>query len=247
MTESLWVIEESLADLIEARAEVLDRLTELEAGAPQLGSAELIEGNRSDLAQIDAALLEYAKREIRKVDNIRGMWKHLQMMQVAASAEAEVQHQRAKSYERALTVLKSAVQVTMEEMEWREGKPRKLEGKTGSISLKGNGGKEPVVITDESLIPDQFCTVTVKMPFEMWKSAAVLMSEEFIGSSVGPRVPSLTLIGEALNRPCGDCQGKGLLGFGLPGMGACTSCGGSGRQGVPGAVLGQRGAHVECK
>lgn len=191
---TLWSIESGLADLMEQRQNATDE-------------------QRVD---IDLAIVEHVKAEVRKVDGIRAMAKHLEMIRDAAWAEADAMKNRAQRAEQQLQVLKSAVQVTMEEMEWRQGKPRKLEGKTGAISLKGNGGRQPVVITDESMIPDEYRTVTLKMNGALWRRICATVTE-LSGLQFVSKEPNLSLIGAALQVD----------------------------EGVPGAVLAPRGQHVE--
>lgn len=206
MSMTLWNLEQGLADLFERRGE----LTVPEAS----GIESFVE-----LQEVDLAIAEYIKAEVQKVDGVRGWWKHLEMMRDAAKAEAKAMQDRAQSAERQLTVLKNAIQITLEEMQWRAGKPRKLEGKTGSISLVGNGGRRPVVITDESLIPDEYRTVTVKMNAELWRKVCAALPD-LAGLQECKKDPNLTLIYNALE---------------------------SGMDGVPGAVLAPLGSHVRVK
>jgi hypothetical protein len=214
MSMTLWNIEQGLADLFERREE----LTVPEAS----GIESFVELQEVDLAiaeYINLAIAEYIKAEVAKVDGVRGWWKYLEMMRDAAKNEARIMQDRAQAFDRKLTVLKSALLVTLEEMEWRAGKPRKLEGKTGSISLVGNGGRQPVVITDESLIPDEYRTVTVKMNAELWRKVCAALPD-LAGLQECKKDPNLTLIYNALE---------------------------SGMDGVPGAVLAPLGSHVRVK
>jgi hypothetical protein len=203
---TLWNIEQGLADLFERREE----LTVPEAS----GIESFVE-----LQEVDLAISDYIKAEVQKVDGVRGWWKHLEMMRDAAKAEASTMQDRAQAFDRQLTVLKSAILITLEEMEFRAGKPRKLEGKTGSISLVGNGGRQPVVITDEALIPDEYRTVTVKMNAELWRKVCAALPD-LAGLQECKKDPNLTLIYNALE---------------------------SGMDGVPGAVLAPLGSHVRVK
>ena len=214
MSMTLWNLEQGLADLFERREE----LTVPEAS----GIESFVELQEVDLAiaeYINLAIAEYIKAKVAKVDGVRGWWKYLEMMRDAAKNEARIMQDRAQAFDRKLTVLKSALLVTLEEMEFRAGKPRKLEGKTGSISLVGNGGRRPVVITDESLIPDEYRTVTVKMNAELWRKVCAALPD-LAGLQECKKEPNLTLIYNALE---------------------------SGMDGVPGAVLAPLGSHVRVK
>ena len=206
MSMTLWNLEQGLADLFQRREE----LTVPEAS----GIESFVE-----LQEVDVAIEAYIKAEVQKVDGVRGWWKHLEMMRDAAKAEASTMQDRAQVFDRKLTVLKSAILVTLEEMEFRAGKPRKLEGKTGSISLVGNGGRRPVVITNEVLIPDEYRTVTVKMSAELWRKVCAALPD-LAGMQECRKEPNLTLIYNALE---------------------------SGMDGVPGAVLAPLGFHIRVK
>lgn len=248
---SLWNIEQGLADLFEQREHALQELS-----APELSDLLMPE-----LERLDLAIAAYMKAEVQKVDGVRGWWKHLEMMRDAAKDEARTMQDRAQAFDRQLTVLKSAILVTLEEMQWRAGKPRKLEGKTGSISLVGNGGRQPVVITNETLIPDEYRTVSVKMNAELWRKVCAALPD-LAGLQECKKDPNLTAIYNALQEPCGPCDGSGATPEDRDGIDSnnvpitlrsyrldlpCEACGGCGKQGVPGAVLAPLGSHVRVK
>ncbi len=241
MTESLWNIESALADLMRAREECFDVISEGK-------DPESVSEAQSELVHIDEALAEYAQAEIRKVDGIRSMWRYLRDGHAIAMAEAEVQIQMAKSFERRLNALKSAVLIAMEMMPWREGKPKMLEGKSGALLLKGNGGKRAVTISDESLVPEEFFVYEGRIPAFIMKSlgrfvdsyGTLELQRDFYGLRL-KRIPSLSLIAQAMEQKCADCD------TGHPEGRLCRTCGGSGLAGVPGAVLGDRQNHVEVR
>ena len=210
---SLWNIEQGLADLFERREELL-------SNPPPFGASadDPDETYDRQLMAVDLAIADYIKAEVQKVDGVRGWWKYLEMMRDAAKNEARTMQDRSQAFDRQLTVLKSAILVTLEEMEFRAGKPRKLEGKTGSISLVGNGGRRPVVITDEALVPDEYQTVTVKMKASSY--GKLLAEHPTLEIFASKPEPNLTAIYNALE---------------------------SGMDGVPGAVLAPLGSHVRVK
>ena len=211
---SLWNIEQGLADLFERREELL-------TNPPPFGALadDPDETYDRQLMAVDLAIADYIKAEVQKVDGVRGWWKYLEMMRDAAKDEAETMQDRAQAFDRQLTVLKNAILVTLEEIEFRAGKPRKLEGKTGSISLVGNGGRRPVVITDEALVPDEYRTVTVKMNAELWRKVCAALPD-LQGMQECRNELNVTAIYNALE---------------------------SGMDGVPGAVLAPLGSHVRVK
>lgn len=249
---SLYHIEQDLAELMAAREEELQAINE---------------GTRKDadgLAAIDQAIKEYAAREVAKVDGIRGYLRWAKVQIEAAEEEAEKQAARAKQLKAGVERLKQFVVSVMQDA----GK-KSIEGKTGKLLVKGNGGLEPLVISDESLIPDDLCWVEGRIRKDLWE--AIRDSDIFnefpcVGliSSLFQltRAPSSTLIREALARECRKCGGIGKYcgqcGFvpcncpdALDAVGmapiACETCAGTGRAGVPGAHLEARGVHLETR
>lgn len=220
---SLYTIESHLSNLIEMREQTLAslKLAESEGDLPQT-----IERLNEEAVEIEAAIQLYIKTEITKVDNIRAFWRHCELMRDAAKAEAETQVQRAKAWGSRLDRLKEICRAVMETIPFPAGKPKKLEGRTGALYLKANGGKQAVEVTDESLVPDEFCIVTVTMREGLWERALAwlersnaLLARDLAAAAKVSRTPSLSLIGEQL--------AKG--------------------EGVPGARLAERGQHVEVK
>lgn len=108
-----------------------------------------------------------------------------------------------------------------------------------------------VEITDESLLPDSLCTVTVTMLADVWRTAEfdklsgryALMWPKDAPVTASTRIPSLSLIAEALGSPCVNCGGSGFVHdvIGKYKAACCTVCAGSGHALVPGARL--KGAH----
>ena len=238
---SLYTIESDLSNLIEMREQAQ---AELYAITTLGESPERTEATEA-LKIIDDQISQYIGAEIRKVDNIRSFWRHCELMRDAAKAEAETQAQRAKAWASRLDRLKETCRSVMETIPFPTGKPRKLEGRTGSLLLKANGGKQAVEISDESMVPDELCTVTVTMSAALWNAAAVFFAEDLVGTKVGPRTPSLSLIGEAIQKPCVACNGVGAPWNNSASV-PCPECGGSGHQSVPGCRLSPRSNHVEC-
>jgi len=126
---------------------------------------------------------------------------------------------------------------------------RKLVGSDGSqIMLKGNGGIEPLHVdgwdpdsrqwVGHNDLPLEYKTVTLRVP-----AAIVGRVAGMDGVTVVSTEPDQARIREALASPCPAC-------YGLPAhspIDECQACGGSGRQGVPGARLHPRGSHIEVR
>jgi len=204
---SLYTIENDLANLIEMREQAIEEakgvLSLVGPEAPEYADAV------RDVDVIDKQIAEYVRTEIRKVDNIRSFWRHAELMRDAAKAEANRQNERAKSWDGRLQAMRETIRFVMESMPWAPGKPRKLEGRTGSLMLKANGGKQAVEITDEALVPDEFCTVTVTITARQWKQ---------MSDTRPPRTPSLSLIAAEIEK------GEGVPGARLAPRGEHVEC-----------------------
>jgi hypothetical protein len=117
--------------------------------------------------------------------------------------------------------------------------------------LKGNGGLEPLDIYDEALVPDDYCTATVTLPWNLWLVLRESISVEDFPKSI--RSVDSAAVRKALAEPCWVCEGTGQgndIGTDRDGeaiSGSCTSCGGSGKAGVPGCALRDRGFHLEIR
>ena len=246
---SLFKLESDLTELMEMRAEALT------------------EGSMEAVALFDQSIADYCDAEVRKVDGIREVWRWLENVIMAAGIEIEFQQARKAAAKANLDRLKSNVQAVMESMQWREGKPRKLEGQTGALYLKANGGKQAVTITDEALVPDEYTVMEGRLPTFIWieirqfmRAQAALgdrvaqdISKDMEGCIGLKRVPSLSLIAEALGKPCPRCSGKKYVNVpdtwisGQTEDVQCSECGGTGLECVPGCRLEARGQHVEVK
>lgn len=164
---SLWHLQQQLVELVEFREQCE---TEEERQAA------------------DNAIAEYVKLEISKVDNIRAYMRHCEVMAAAAKEEKQRQADRQKAWEGRLETLEKIVYNAMQ----LSGKT-KIEGKTGHFQIKKNGGKTPVIVEDDLVIPSSLCDYIKK-----------------------PRVDDIRKLLE-------------------------------GGKEVPGAKLGERGAHLEVK
>lgn len=235
---TLFHIESELADLVNLR----DQLAE----------------QGEDLAPIDTAIREYVAREIRKVDGIRAYLKHAEMMASAAREEAKLQKARGDAWQARIDRLKDFLRFVMEDMSWTEGKPRRIEGKTGSLVLKPDGGRQAVEITDASLIPEEYVQYTGTISGEAWETLHISVADERRGQDWDDwvkradvrmeRIPHKGRIGEALAGKCCDCRGSGrAYDIGFPDASPCRECSGDGLARVPGARLVPRGSHVEVR
>ena len=236
MELNLWNIEDDLRALVDLRDET-------ETG-PFDGSDD---ERRAALAQLDVAYHDYIHREITKVDGCRSFWRTAETAIENARAEAKRQMDRVKSWEAKFSRLKAMIASVMDERGLK-----KLEGKTGSFLLKTNGGKQPVIVTDPALVPDEFCEVTVTMSAAAWAWAQRLIASDIASPNtftarVGPRTPRLELIRTAMEERCEMCRDHAGTVIIDGRRDTCFACGGTGLAGVPGAYLEARQKHVECR
>lgn len=203
----------------------------------------------------DAQIAVYVEREVRKVDNLRSYLRHCEMMIGTAREEVQIQSGRMQAWTARKDRLKSSVLGVMQMIG-----EKKLEGRTGTLSIKGNGGQQALTITDESLVPDEFCEAHVVLKIDAWFKRLRF----HLGSDVAvcSRVVRNDLVRRALSEPCPNCEGGDLVNMveeipvihGVPDLSQaiktvvpCSACGGEGTRRVPGARLEPRGSHLEVK
>lgn len=181
-----------------------------------------------EIEAIDQQIAEYCRREVRKVDGIHGYLGHCKMMAEAAALEAKRIQEYAQQWSRKADKLKEVVKYVMGAMNLT-----RLEGTTGQLVIKGNGGRRAVVITNPGLLPDELCIVKLEMPYKAWINRSFVNFNE-------QRCADMKSIYEELNTLCIDCGGTNP-------PEPCIACQGTGLTLVPGAVLSPRGNHLEVK
>lgn len=115
------------------------------------------------LQSAEAAIIDYGQREVRKVDGIRSYLRVCDEQEKAAKAEAQNQTARAGRWKARADHLKHFVMEVM-----RSFGKTKLEGNTGVLRIQANGGKQPLTITDESLVPDELCVWAGEIDGPAW-------------------------------------------------------------------------------
>jgi hypothetical protein len=222
---SLFDIEAGWIPLLEARADAEDIQDTAERQAA--------------IESADLALADHVGAEVQKVDGVIGFSRFLEGIITAAKSEVSRQQRRAQIAENVLKQVKANVLFAMQ-----AGKSKRIDGTRGALTVKGNGGVAPLIITDESLLPDECCRVQGWMRADAWRK---VMEGGLppAGSFSFERVPDDGAIRAKLLEPCGRCDG-GLVADGLA-MKHCETCGGSGKQAVPGAYISERGSHVEIR
>lgn len=227
---SLYQIETELAEVMRSREEYL---------------------HPEDIALCDAAIVSYVQGEIAKVDSIVGFLRNEKMLAQAANDEIS----RLRGVADAHKARHDRLKATCLSVMYMMGK-RRLEGKFNVLAIKGNGGKQAVRVDTPDLVPNELCDWVGRVPGTLWwdilatvliARARGLVSDELAEAvrllDTMKRSPSLSAIAEAMAQPCPDCR-VDSVGGGVP---ECQTCGGSGKQGVPGCSLEPRGEHLEVK
>lgn len=194
-------------------------------------------------AAVDLQIKDWTAAELTKCDNIRAFLRNADNMIAGHKEEAARQLQLAASWESQRDYLKGCIKGAME----AAGKT-KVDGRTGSISLRTAGGKQAVEITSDSLLPDEFCMFTLTMPGAAWEALKMIQGAiQWIGRQdvKWERVPRKGLIEAELQKPCPMCAGeKEIVDMSTGEVTDCATCGGSGKQTVAGARLADRGTSV---
>ncbi len=234
----LWNFAGALFELLEARDERAD--------------------SEAELAAIEHAITQFVAQQLRDVDGLRAPLKALEQGVAINRADAAAATNRAmilqNRYDKLKDLIRSCMVALDQAGEWKPKESRKFESARGSFTLRGNGGAQPVEIHDESLIPEEYCRVTVTMPAPMFRAAVLAASfgqvipKEYragFATLQGKREVSKSAVVEALIKPCGPCKGTGMTSD--LGVDNCPACGGAGTNGIPGARLLPRGVSVQIK
>jgi hypothetical protein len=202
-----------------------------------------------ELAAINSELQRYVTEQLpAKVDSYIGLIRRDEAVADAAEAEAARYAAIAKARRARVAYLKATALAVMQ----ASGQKR-LAGRAGSaLRLQTNGGAQAVEITQPSLVPDDFCDVSITIKAQCWTRwvevlhAAKWTIEPYLKR--GPdREPRLKDIAAELARLCAKCGGTGQVCPSGPSdapMDTCPACDGDGHKRVPGAHLAARGEHV---
>ena len=191
-----------------------------------------------------------------KVDmSVRHVWKRIEVLIQEAADEVKLQSKRGQHLKADLERLKDYCQRCMELIEWKQGKPRKLDGRSGYLLLKGNGGRPAVEVYDESLVPDELCTVTVTMTQTQWPMRLQRNCRQSFRSTWRQKSdhrqtpsPSLLISARHSRSACQGCEVRRTAAIrcsrptedryiSMQVDMTCSECGGSGKASVPGARL----------
>jgi len=105
---------------------------------------------------------------VEKRDRVGQFMAHLEHQIAFANSEIDRLRERKAAYQRALSRIENYVIHTIEALgKDGKGKYRRLEGKTVTFSLAGC--PPSVEITDESAVPAEYKTLTLKLPALAWQ------------------------------------------------------------------------------
>lgn len=268
---SLYIIEDGLAEILEAREltkldiQRLEHANTLEK-PPQQIDEDLAEA-REGLRVIDKTLAEYLTLETRKVDNYHRFLTTAQALLLEIREEEKRFAGRRRRLETAVAFLKERAIAAMNQA----GKKR-IDGTNGRyLQRVGNGGQAPLVIDgwdsekekwirgfEDSILDDALVDVTVTMPVDVWNRLIADLPWSYVRAWKQVCVPSNSRIREALAEPCeavtnGMRCTAGFLPAGSANDGAtptptrCPSCDGTGKQVVAGARLAARGERLDVR
>lgn len=216
----------------------------IESGLHELVEAWQEAQTPEALAAAEQAIQAVVEAEVRKVDGIRAYLKFCDTMADAADHEARLQKERKQMWLERRDRLKAFVQGTMQAFG-----VRKLQGNTGTLSIKGNGALQPLTVADASMLPDELCDWTLTITGTEWQllKASISIGRDYLlRHSEIKRTPNNERIRAALARPCNYCAGAKIVEHDASVI-DCPECGGTGKASVPGARLEPRGEHLEIR
>ena len=219
--------------------------------ATVLELSEIIESPDTSDEEKNVAKQELAKwveASVMKVDRVRAFLKHCEIMESAAKDEAAAMKARAEKWGNRARRLKDLCLAAMN----AAGKKR-VEGRSGVLRIQANGGKQPMNITNESLIPETYRLYKIHLNAGEWLAIQKLILDRPNGErtlrEIMTRVTSVVdeqKVRHELESKCEQCGGAGRL-ISTPAQNVCAECDGSGRKRVPGAELESRGEHLRCE
>lgn len=254
---SLYVIEDSLAELLAAWDDLISQIEQLQLAPAGPEEGAILVERRQELSIVEKTLKEYATLEVRKADNIHHYLTTAKAIMLARKAEAKLMTEGAKQLERSIDRLERLTMAAM-----IQGGKTRLDGTNGRYLLrKKNGSVAPLHVDgwnddtkswfQDPVLPDEYMDVTVVLPLSDWKRLLEQPSAPMVDAKVNGAAPSNKRIRAALAETCGGCAGSKVFlatqtdGNTVPA--SCPDCHGTGKQLVPGARLTERGEHLECK
>lgn len=163
---TLMQIETELLELCQLRDELAAEVQVSEEGAAERNAA---------LEAVDAQIEAYVQREVQKADNIAGFLRECKGRAAALKAEEERLRAKRKRWEeneqrvkdRVAEVLAMQVDPQAIAAAHQNQVLKRVNGRTSELKLCKSPGS--VEVTDMSLLPDQYKSVTVTLPLSRWE------------------------------------------------------------------------------
>ncbi len=238
---TLFVIEHALADLFDARLELLDQAAFAD---------DQIQEKQAALDAIDQAISEYVTAEVRKVDNIARFLLEMKARILARELEIDRLERLNADDEETEKRVKEICLMCL-----NEDKLKRYEGKIGTLRRQANGGVGGIDVRQPELVPEGLKRYVVTMKGDLYHWIRSVITEFEKEHAIHPLAhavmdgakaePDLTAIGEVLRKgvPCPECSApKEADDTGY----FCGLCGGDGTilGSVPGCVLKPRSEHL---
>lgn len=203
------------------------------------GSGRMQSERERSIEAADVALADHSSKEIEKVDGYIAVIGHLEATIAARKSAAKRNQTAARILETMLEQLKASAVYAISVVPGR----KRVDGESGYLLVKANGGVAPLLVTDPDLVPSEYVRLEGWVNEADWETMIEatrrrLMSPDWRPHMDMKRSPDNAAIRKALGEPCPNCKGAGE---------GCAACGGSGLNAVPGARLGERGTHLECR
>jgi hypothetical protein len=235
MNTSLFVIEYTLSDLMEAREQLRTEV----AFTP-----EQVEARDAAVAEIDKAIKEYLAAEVRKADNIARYLQDCEARALAKRREAERLRASAERDEARAARVKEIVLGLMQQFDLK-----KIEGQAYTLKRQGNGGVRAVDVAQPDMVPEKYLRVTVTMSVPLWRVFCEDLSDaEMDEVNIREPEPDKEAIRKQLEtmEACPECGGPPYPGQVEDDKYFCGHCGGKGKvpRGVPGCSLKERGEQL---
>lgn len=266
----LWKLSGALFELLEAREEAAQNVQRAIVGPGGVSSNDAGELSPLQIAEeeldaIETGIQQFVAAQLREVDGLRAPLKALEQGVSINKADAAESTNRAmvlqNKYDRLKDLIKQCMVALDEAGEWKPKESRKFESARGSFSLRGNGGAQPVEITDEALVPDEYTRKTITLSPLLLQDILNVLPDSLIKrlaneAKESKREVSKSAIAVVLSTNCERCDGNGIVeAWGELDEDAdyraaenpCEECGGSGKRGVPGCRLADRGVSLVVK
>lgn len=164
---NLWALQGQLFGLLEARDESIIAVSQTPQGSEARAEAE------REVSVIERAIADFVQQKISEVTEVRASYFALLDAAGVAKAEAARATNRQLLMEHRAARLKDTIKMCMETI----GASR-FDSAMGAFLIKGNGGAAPVTITDDTLLPDEFVDVTIKMGAAQWRDLIEFVDNE---------------------------------------------------------------------